>query len=370
MKQLKRPIPMDPDNMSLQDLRDRIDAIDIQLQELIEQRTEVGREVGDFKRRKPEPKFVHLDREAQILKRVRQRNQGPIPDRAIERVFREIISIARSLEVDLTISILGPEGTFTHDAAIQHFGGEFEADFRPTIAEVFSAVEKDRAQYGVVPVENSNQGVVDSTLDCLMDSDLRLCGEIELFVHHNLVSSASDLSQIQSVLAHEQALAQCRKWLNRNLPNVHLENAYSNADAIVKIKDDPTKAAIASENAAKLYGINVLRTNIEDFVANATRFLIIGKDVVGPSGQDKTSILMSKQSVPGSLLKLLEPFARYGINMTKIESHPSQKGNWEYVFFVDFDGHCDDENVTALFNELQEEAPLFKLLGSYPKNAV
>ncbi len=356
--------------VSLDALRKKIDAIDTQLQDLIGQRVELGKQIAQIKSDRGATNFVVLDREAKVLARVIERNCGDIPDASIVRIFREIISVTRSLEMRLRVSILGPEGTFTHAAAMQQFGSEFEAVFRPTIDDVFSAVEAGRAQYGVVPVENSNQGVVDSTLDCLLDSNLRLCSEVELIVHHALISSASDMTDIKAVLAHEQALAQCRKWLTRNLPEADLVAVSSNAEAIVKTRDDPTKAAIASESAAELYGVNVLRTNIEDFVANATRFLVIGTDAVGPTGTDKTSILMSKQSVPGSLLKLLEPFAKHGINMTKIESHPSQKGNWEYVFFVDFDGHVDDPEVVALFEELKQEAPLFKLLGSYPKNTV
>lgn len=355
--------------MDIEALRKKIDAIDVQLQNLIGQRAQLGKQVAEIKSHQENPKYVILDREARILERVKERNSGDIPDASIVRIFREIISVTRSLEEQLRISILGPEGTFTHAAAIQHFGSEFEAVFRPTIDDVFSSVEAGRAQYGVVPIENSNQGVVDSTLDCLIESNLRLCGEVELIVHHALVSSASDIAEVTKVLAHQQALAQCRKWLNRNLPEAALEAVSSNSEAIVKTRNDPSMAAIASEDAAKLYNVNVLRSNIEDFVANATRFLVIGKDAVGSTGKDKTSILMSKQSVPGSLLKLLEPFARHGINMTKIQSHPSQKGNWEYVFFVDFDGHVDDSEVGALFEELKEEALLFKLLGSYPKNA-
>ena len=356
--------------MSLKELRNSIDSIDAQLQELIQQRAALGKKVADVKREQEDnPKFIVFEREAQVLENVRQRNQGDVSDESMERIFREIISTTRALEKRLRIAILGAEGTFTHAAALQQFGREFEAVFRPTIPDVFFSVEARRAQFGVVPVENSNQGIVDSTLDCLLDSSLRLCGEIQLTIHHSLISNASDISKVEWVLAHEQALAQCRKWLSLNMPNARLQPVNSNTDAIIEARDTASKAAIASEEAAKLYGVNVLRSNIEDFVANATRFLVIGDATVGSSGQDKTSILMSKKSEPGSLLKLLEPFARHGINMTMIESHPSQKGNWEYVFFVDFDGHADDAAVAALFEELREEAPLFKLLGSYPKNA-
>ncbi len=356
--------------MDIKQIRKQIDAIDIQLQTRIEQRAQLGRRVAEVKRKVEDiPQYVVLEREAQVLGYVRDRNKGDIPDDIIVGVFREIISATRAMEQELRISILGPEGTFTHAAALQHFGHQMEAVFRPTIDDVFSSVEAGRAQFGVVPVENSNQGVVDSTLDCLLDSTLRLCGEIEMTIHHSLVGSGAEIADIKSVWAHEQALAQCRKWLTRTLPHAELNAVSSNTAAVMEVKGDPAKAAIASEEAATLYGVNVLRANIEDFVANATRFLIIGDIAVGRSGSDKTSVLMSKKSEPGSLLKLLEPFARHSINMTKIESHPSQKGNWEYVFFIDFDGHAEDPAVVALFEELKKEAPLFKLLGSYPKNA-
>lgn len=356
--------------MSLKELRNSIDSIDIQLQELIQQRAALGKKIAAVKREQEDhPNFVVFEREAQVLENVRKRNQGDVSPASMVRIFQEIISITRALEERLRIAILGPEGTFTHDAALQQFGREFEAVFRPTIPDVFYSVAAGRAKFGVVPVENSNQGIVDSTLDCLLDSSLRLCGEIELTIHHALLSNAADLADVELVLAHEQALAQCRKWLSLNMPDARLQPVSSNAEAIVEARKSDSMGAIASEAAAKLYRINVLRSNIEDFVANATRFLVIGDVDVGPSGQDKTSILMSKQSEPGSLLKLLEPFARHGINMTMIESHPSQKGNWEYVFFVDFDGHAEDPPVVALFEELREEAPLLKLLGSYPKCA-
>ena len=356
--------------MNLDSLREQINAIDAKLQELIEQRAALGKQVAKIKRQQNQPNYVVLEREAQVLKNVKKRHRGEFDQESILRIFGEIISLTRSVEVQLKVSILGPEGTYTHGAALRQFGSEIEAVFRPTIEEVFLAVQAGRAQYGVVPAENSSQGMVDSTLDCLVDSNLHLCGEVKLAVHHALISCAADLSQINTVLAHEQALAQCRKWLGRNLPNATLVPASSNAEAIKQTCDDPAKAAIASEDAAKLYGVNVLRSNIEDFVTNTTRFLVIGKDELGPTGHDKTCILMSNKSEPGSLLKLLEPFARHEINMTKIESHPNQKGNWQYVFFIDFDGHADDPVVVELFKELRKEAPLFKLLGSYPKSAI
>ena len=356
--------------MSVEQIRDKIDEIDERLQELIQQRAELGKQIAEIKSQEERQQFVVLEREAQVLENVRRRNSSDIPDDSLVRIFREIISTTRSLEQKLRVSILGPEGTFTHAAALQHFGHAFEAVFRPTISDVFTAVAAGKSQYGVVPVENSNQGVVDSTLDCLLDSPLKLCGEIQLTIHHALISNADKMTSVQSVMAHEQALAQCRKFLARNLPQAKLVPVSSNTEAIIKAREDETLAAIASEDAANLYGVNILRSNVEDFVANATRFLIIGDVDVGPTSADKTSILLSKKSVPGSLLKLLEPFARHQINMTKIESHPSQKGNWEYVFFVDFDGHAQDPEVKNLFAELRQEAPLFKLLGSYPKNAV
>ncbi|MDE0308246.1 MAG: prephenate dehydratase [Acidiferrobacterales bacterium] len=355
--------------MKLESLRKEIDAIDVELQELITKRAQLGVQVGQIKNRQDNPQFFVPERESKILNAVIERNKnGLLSDKDMIQIFREIISATRALEDPIRIAILGPEGTFTQAAAHSHFGHSFDTVYRPTINDVFSAVELEKATYGVVPVENSIEGVVNSTLDRLFDSPLQLCGEIELRVEHALLSQADDLSDVRKVMAHPQALAQCSNWLSRNLPDVELIPVSSNAKAVDVIRNDADSAAIASVAAAEIYHVGVLRTNIEDRVGNTTRFLIIGKIATRSTGYDKTSILVSKKNEVGSLVELLEPFARLGVNMSKIESRPSGKAMWEYVFFIDFEGHVDDENIKQLFEELKQRAPLFKLLGSYPRS--
>ena len=351
-------------------MRKEIDAIDIELQKLIMARAEIGKQIGEIKSQQENPQFFVVEREIEILNNVKKRNKGGVlPDTSMQRIFREIMSATRFAEEPMRVAILGPEGTFTEAAAHNHFGHAFNPDFRDTINDVFDAVELGKAGYGVVPVENSIEGVVNSTLDRLFDSSLQLCGEVEILVEHSLISHASEISEIKEVLAHPQALAQCRNWLSRNLPQVELISVSSNARAVNLIKDKEDAAAIASEMAAKIYGVNILKTNIEDHIGNTTRFLVIGKNPVGRTGNDKTSIMVSKKNEVGSLVDLLEPFARLGVNMSKIESRPSRKAMWDYVFFIDFEGHVSDDNVKLLFEELIEKAPLFKLLGSYPRSA-
>ncbi len=352
--------------MDTKSLRAQIDEIDASLQKLVEDRMRLGLKVAELKSQQSNPQYFVPEREAQVLNNVRQRCSDDMPVQSVERIFKEIISATRALESPLKVAILGPEATFTHAAADLHFGHAYEGLFQATINDVFSAVEVGRAQFGVVPVENSIEGVVNHTLDCLLDSTLQLCGEIEMRVHHDLISNSSSLSDIERVYAHPQALAQCRHWLNRRLANVELIPSNSTAEAVKTICDIERAAAIGSKAAADLYGVDVLYPNIEDKRNNTTRFLVIGTIGTKPTGNDKTSILLSKSNEPGSLFKLLEPFATYGINMSKIESRPSQKQMWDYVFFIDFYGHAEDEKTKGLFNELEQRASLFKLLGSYP----
>ncbi len=356
--------------MDLASLRKEIDAIDIELQNLITKRAQLGIQIGKIKSLQENPQYFVPEREFKILNDVAERNKnGLLSDKDMIQIFKEIISAIRALEEPTRIAILGPEGTFTQAAAHSHFGHAYDAVFRPTINDVFAAVELGRAMYGVVPVENSIEGVVNSTLDRLFDSPLQLCGEIELRVEHALISQTDNLMNINRVLAHPQALAQCQKWLNRNLPDAELVQVSSNAKAVEVIRNEKRSAAIASETAAELYGVSIVKSNIEDHVGNTTRFLVIGKIAAGPTGHDKTSIMVSKKNEVGSLVELLEPFARLGVNMSKIESRPSGKAMWEYVFFIDFEGHAQDDKIKLLFEELKEKAPLFKLLGSYPRTA-
>ena len=354
--------------MELESLRKEIDCIDAELQNLLNERAEIGKKVAEVKEASENPQYFVPERETQILRNVVDRNQGLFPNESLVQIFREIISATRALEYPARIAILGPEGTFTQYAAQRHFGHSINAVFQTTIDDVFAAVESGRADYGVVPVENSTEGVVANTLDCLLESSLLLCGEIELEIHHALIGTAADISEIQYVNSHSQTIAQCRKWLHRNLPNAELRQFSSNAEAVVAAKkaDDSAVAAIAGEVTAQIYDMQIIRKHIQDQTGNSTRFLVIGKTETRSTQHDKTSVLLSKQNEPGSLLKLLEPIARHNISMTKIESRPSRKTTWEYVFFIDFEGHAHDANVAALLAELKSEATLFRLLGSYP----
>ena len=353
---------------SLNSIRMEIDAIDVQLQELITERARLGKQVAEVKSRQNSPQYFVPEREAQIIQGVLERNDGTLPDDSMAQIFREIISATRSIEHPTRIAVLGPAGTFTQSAVHRFFGHAVDEVFEPTIDEVFHSVEIGRAEFGVVPVENSVGGVVNSTYDRMLDSPLRLCGEVEILVHHTLISSAQSIAEIKTVQAHPQAFVQCRKWLSVYLPKAKQVSVASNTEAAVNTQGDPTAAAIGNEAAAEIYGMNVIHTNIEDQITNTTRFLVIGNIDVDATGNDKTSILISKKNEPGSLVRLLEPFARYGTNMTKIESRPTRQGMWEYVFFIDFEGHATDSSVVKLFEELKAEAPLFKLLGSYPRS--
>ncbi len=355
------------DDPRLQQQRERIDRIDARLQTLINERVAIALEIARIKSESGPGNYYRPEREAQVLREVIARNEGPLPDEDMARLFREIMSATLAAESRLRVCVLGPQGTYTEAAAVKHFGSS--ADFVPvaSIDEVFRTVEAGNSHYGVVPVENSIEGGVTNTLDRLVQTSLRVCGEVALRIHHCLLGSAGKLSQVQRVLAHEQALAQCRRWLGTSLPGVSLETASSNAEAAQRVRNDEAAAAIASRSAAQLYGLNVLAANIEDDPVNTTRFLVIGAQASAPSGRDKTSLLVSSRNVPGALYKLLQPLARHGISMSRIESRPSRTGLWEYVFFIDIEGHAEDEAVALALRELGEEAAALKLLGSYPR---
>ncbi len=353
---------------NLEPLRKEIDEIDVEIQELICKRGAVGKKIADTKRQlSSNPQYFVPEREAKILQDVKVRNTGPISDENMVHIFREIMSATRAVEQLTKVAILGPAGTFTQQATIKHFGHAIESIFQPTIVDIFNAVETSRAEFGVVPVENSTEGVVTYTLDCLADSTKQICGEVNLKIHHTIVSKAEKLTDIKSVLAHTQSILQCRKWISKNLPGVKIETVNSNAEAVVKAKKDSTLAAIASKTAGEMYEMNVLRTNIEDNAGNTTRFLIIGNIKTEPTGKDKTSILLSQQDKPGALMQLLEPFAKNNVSLTKIESRPSKKAMWDYVFFIDFEGHTQDSKISAMLDEVKSRSTLFRILGSYPQ---
>jgi chorismate mutase/prephenate dehydratase len=277
------------------------------------------------------------------------------------------MSVSLAAQSAITVAFLGPDGTYTHNAALKHFGHSVKCLSLPTIDEVFHAVEKRQAHYGVVPVENSTEGVVTHTLDMFFDSSLKICGEVLLRVRHQFLSNAASLDKVDKVLAHSQSLAQCRRWLTKNVPLVETIAVSSNAEAAEQASRHANIAAIASTTAAEIYGVKVLIADIEDDPDNTTRFLIIGNTEVEPSGDDKTSLLVSSQNKPGALYRLLAPMANHGVSMTRIESRPSRKGLWEYVFFIDFEGHAKESRVAEVLAELKKEAALVKLLGAYPR---
>jgi len=350
----------------LDDLRERIDALDEQLLELISDRARLAIEVGKHKTESGSDVHYRPDREAQVLQNVLKRNQGPLTDEEMARLFREVMSACLALESPLKIAFLGPEGTFTQEAAFKHFGHSVATQSLSAIDEVFRDVEAGNAQFGVVPIENSTEGVVNHTLDMFLQSDLRICGEVSLRVHHHLLSRSDNISKVRKVVSHQQSLAQCREWLDANLPGIDRETASSNAEASRLASKDPSVAAIAGESAAKIYGLSKLSANIEDEPDNTTRFLVIGRLQTRPSGNDKTSLVVSGKNKPGALYELLDPLAKRGLNMTRIESRPSRLARWEYVFFLDVLGHADDAKVQEALTALKQEAAFFKLLGSYP----
>ncbi len=351
----------------LDKLRGDIDAVDEKLQSLLTRRADLARRVAGVKQRAGTDKFYRPEREAQILAAVAARNQGPLSNETLTRLFREIMSACRALEQELTVAFLGPAGTFTEEAAQKHFGRAVQNRPLGAIDEVFREVESGNAHFGVVPVENSTEGVINHTLDMFMVSPLKVCGEVELPIHHCLLSRGADLKTAKRVLSHQQSLAQCREWLDANLPGVERVAVSSNAEAARLVSGDDSALAIASESAARLYGLTVLAANIEDRPDNTTRFLVVGKLDSPPSGNDKTSLLLSGRNVPGALQRLLAPLARHGINMTRIESRPSREKPWEYVFFVDVEGHARDRKMQSALKVLEKEAAFVKWLGSYPK---
>ena len=364
---------------TLEAVRDRIDAIDHDLTRLLNERAACALRVGEIKQADPSgeaPVFYRPEREAQILARIQADNPGPLTDEDLARLFREVISCCLNLEQPLTIAYLGPAGTYTETAAIKQFGHFARTRSMTSIDEVFREVESDGVHYGVVPVENSTEGMVNHTLDCFMDSTLSICAEVELPIHHALLVNAArkegDDSEIDEIVSHSQSLAQCRSWLDAHYPGVKRTPVNSNAEAARLVSEDKAGrlAAIAGEMAAERYGLRMLASNIEDHADNKTRFLVIGKQKVGPSGRDKTSLLVSTRNEPGALYQVLGPFHNHGISLSRIETRPAKSGSWSYVFFIDFDGHQSDPAIQLVLGEVAEVAMEVRPLGSYPQAVV
>ena len=351
--------------MDLDDWRSRINGLDEQILNLLNQRGRAALEIGELKRQQDKPYFVP-EREAQIFDRLAALNRGPMSAEAVRAVWREILSASLALENPLPVGYLGPAGTFTHAAAMRGFGTSAQLIPLKNIADIFEEVERGRAEYGVVPVENSTEGPVNITLDRLIDSEALITGELTLEISQHLLSRAVELGEVKVVCSHPQALAQCRAWLQAHLPDARTEEMPSTTAAVERAKDDPAVAAVASELAARTYDVPVLQKRIEDNPYNTTRFLVIGRRPIGPTGRDKTSILFSMKNEPGVLYSILQPFAARRLNMTKIESRPTKRRPWEYVNFVDFEGHRDTDDVRAVLDEVKERCQFLKILGSYP----
>ena len=363
----KRPRKAVPEPLG--EIRAEIDRIDTQLQSLLAARARIAQAVGTSKRAAGTAEFYRPEREAEVLRRVIERNHGPLTNDEMVRLFREIMSACLAQQEPLKVAFLGPEGTFTQQAVLKHFGHSVRALPLPAIDEVFREVEAGVADFGVVPIENSTEGTVSHTADMFLISPLKICGEVELRVHQHLMGHVKALKHIERICSHQQSLAQCRGWLAENLPHVELIAVASNAEAARRARDEKGTAAIAGQAAAEVYGIPILVPEIEDRADNATRFLVVGRKILEPSGADRTTLLLSAPDTagPGALLKLLEPLARHGISMTRLESRPSRRKKWDYVFFVDIKGHARDVPVAAALAEIKDVASLFKLLGSYPR---
>ena len=346
-------------------LRKKIDEIDEKMLDLLNKRAEIVLEVAGLKQDKNSV-FYAPDRERKIIERLKALNSGPFPDDALKVVFREIISASLSMEKPLEVACLGPLATFTHLAGVRHFGSS--ARFLPvnSIREVFEAVENSQADYGIVPIENSTEGVVSYTLDMFVDFDLNITAEVMLEISHNLLSVSGKVEDIKKIYSHPQAFAQCRTWLERNLPDVQIFDSTSTSKAAELAAGDPTSAAIASELAAKTYNLEFVHRNIEDNKKNYTRFLVISKSVAPKTGNDKTSIMFTIKDRPGALYDILTPFKKSKINLKKIESRPSRRKAWEYIFFVDMEGHIDDKAVKKAIENITDNCLYLKFLGSYP----
>ncbi|GGX90248.1 P-protein [Litchfieldella qijiaojingensis] len=353
---------------NLDELRERIDRLDADILRLISERAECAQQVAEIKTQvDPDAVFYRPEREAQVLRRIMALNKGPLDSEEMARLFREIMSACLALERPIKVAYLGPEGTFTQQAALKHFGDSAVSLPMAAIDEVFREVEAGAANYGVVPVENSTEGVVNHTLDSFMDSSMCICGEVVLRIHHHLlISSTTRKEKVSRIYSHPQSFAQCRKWLDSHYPHAERVPVASNAEAAKLVKTEWHSAAIAGDMAAKLYDLEKIAEKIEDRPDNSTRFLIIGNQQVPMSGEDKTSIVVAMRNQPGALHDLLEPFHRHQIDLTRLETRPSRTGVWNYVFFIDFKGHCEDPVVEAVLEEVRLRSAELKVLGSYP----
>ena len=359
-----------PSPVDLGQVRQRIDAVDEKIHSMLNERAKLAQLVGISKTLDGRTvDFYRPEREAQVLRMAKARNKGPLRTEEVLRLFREIMSACLAQQEPLKVAFLGPEGTFSQTAVHTHFGHSVRALPLTSTDEVFHEVEAGSADFGVVPVENSTEGTINNTLDRFLNSPLKICGEVELRVHHFLMGKVSALERVERVCAHPQALAQCRLWLDDHLPDVERVPVSSNAEGARRARDEKGTAAIAGETAAEVYGLPVLAAQIEDRPDNTTRFFVLGRKLFEPSGDDRTTLLLSVSHTDssGALFRLLEPLSKYKVNMTRIESRPSHRRKWDYVFFIDIEGHADDKHVAKALAALKRRASLFRVLGSYPR---
>jgi chorismate mutase/prephenate dehydratase len=352
---------------SLQPLRKEIDKIDDEIVRLLGERAQHVIEIGKLKKATDSQALLHTSaREAEILDRLCKLNTGRFPNEALRAVYREIMSGSLALEGPLKVAYLGPRATFTHLACIRKFGSSAQYLPMTSITDVFNEVERGRADFGVVPIENSTEGVVNHTLDMFIDSNLQIYGEALLEVSHHLLSKCESLEAVKKIYSHPHAIAQCRQWLETNLPDVPYSEVHSTARAAEICTEEPSAAAIASELAGQIYGLKVLKARIEDNINNYTRFLVLSLKAPERTGKDKTSVMLSVKDKVGALYDLLRPFASHGTNLTKIESRPSRRKAWEYIFFIDLEGHIDEDRVKRALDEIKPRCLFLKILGSYP----
>ncbi|MBV8742207.1 MAG: prephenate dehydratase [Sinobacteraceae bacterium] len=354
----------------LEAVRSQIDTIDEQIHALINERARLAQQVGISKTRDGRTvDFYRPEREAQVLRMARARNRGPLRNEEILRLFREIMSACLAQQEPLKVAYLGPEGTFTQAAVLKHFGHSVRGLPLSSIDEVFHEVEAGSADFGVVPIENSTEGTVNHTLDRFLNSPLKICGEVELRIHQSLMGLMASLESIERICSHPQSLAQCRVWLDENLPGIERVAVASNAEGARRARDEKGTAALAGDTAAEVYGLKILAADIEDRPDNTTRFFVLGRKLFSPSGDDRTTLLVSigHTDAPGALYRLLEPLSQHQVSMTRIESRPSHRRKWDYIFFIDIEGHAEDAHVALALEQLQQRASLYRVLGSYPK---
>jgi chorismate mutase / prephenate dehydratase len=369
-KQKARKKKVSQESPGIDSIRGRIDDIDRRIHELLNERAQFAQQVGKSKRSEglSTADFYKPEREAQVLRQALERNKGPLRNEEIVRLFREIMSACLAQQEPLKVAFLGPEGTFSQQAVLKHFGHSVRALPLTSIGEVFEEVQAAHADFGIVPIENSTEGTVNNTLDMFLTSPLKICGEVELRIHQHVMGRMHGLEKIVRVCSHQQSLAQCRQWLDEYLPNAERVPVSSNAEAARRARDEDGTAAIAGQAAAEIYGLNIIVPEIEDTPDNSTRFLVIGRKLFSASGNDKTTLLVSAGNTqsPGALHRLLGPLAEHGISMTRIESRPSRRGKWDYVFFIDVVGHAEQHPLSTALAKLKEQTSLFRVLGSYP----